>query len=871
MAVDKAITPLEMADLQQRLDAVDEEALVIGIDNPDTVSIETEDGGMLIDFQPELEADEIPFDANLAEHIDEHILDAIGSELQSAYEDDKASRRDWEEAYMAGLDQLGLKVEDRTTPWPGACGVHHPLLAEAVVRFQSQAISEIFPAAGPARTHIMGKVTREREEQASRVQDYMNYLMTERMTEYRSETERMLFSLPLAGSAFKKVYHDPNMERPCAMFVPSEDMVVFDGATDLNTTTRLTHVMRKTKNDIRKLQVNGFYRDEEISDTELDIDEVRSKYGELTGENPSSRSNTGYLSGDSVHTLLEMHVELDLDGFEDMLDGEETGIALPYVVTLDKDSGAILSIRRNYYEDDPLHLRRTHFVHYEYLPGLGFYGLGLIHLIGGLVKSATSLLRQLVDAGTLANLPGGLKARGMRIKGDDTPIMPGEFRDVDVPGGTIKENISFLPYKEPSGTLFQLLNNIVEEGRRFAAITDVKVSDMNNQAPVGTTLALMEKNMKVMSAIQARLHASLKNELKILVTIIEDFGPPAYPYDVNGNPDAIAEDFDRRVDVIPVSNPNAATMSQRIMQYQSALQLAAQAPQLYDLPLLHRQMLGVLGIRDPDKIVPVDDDMKPEDPVAENMGLLNNRPIKAFQYQDHEAHIQTHMAMAQDPKIMQSMEDSPTAEATLAAASAHVTEHLAFKYRDEIERELGIELPPLGTELPEEIESRLSGLVAQAAEQLLGKDQQEIQEQKNQEMAEDPIMQMQREELEIKKQKVQADVQTDQAKQQAEQQKLELEAQKAQMRDDLQRFKIASDERVAGAKIGAEVAERQSEREQKDRRVSADQEAKGAEIGRKIADSLLGHEQGDRRISADQEAKGAEIGRKIADSLLKNR
>ena len=841
MAVDKAITPLEMADLQQRLDAapVPEDTIVIGIDDPDAVSIETEDGGMLIDFQPGLEADEVPFDANLAEHIDEHILDAIGSELQSAYEDDKASRREWEEAYMAGLDQLGLKVEDRTTPWPGACGVHHPLLAEAVVRFQSQAISEIFPAAGPARTHIMGKVTRDREEQASRVQDYMNYLMTERMTEYRSETERMLFSLPLAGSAFKKVYYDPNMERPCAMFVPSEDMVVFDGATDLNTTTRLTHVMRKTKNEIRKLQVNGFYRDEEISDTEMDVDEVRSKYGELTGDKPGSGSNSGYLSGDSVHTLLEMHVELDLDGFEDILDGEETGIALPYVVTLDKESGTILSIRRNYYEDDSLRLRRTHFVHYEYLPGLGFYGLGLIHLIGGLVKSATSLLRQLVDAGTLANLPGGLKARGMRIKGDDTPIMPGEFRDVDVPGGTIKENISFLPYKEPSGTLFQLLNNIVEEGRRFAAITDVKVSDMNNQAPVGTTLALMEKNMKVMSAIQARLHASLKNELKILVTIIEDFGPPAYPYDVNGDPQAIAQDFDRRVDVIPVSNPNAATMSQRIMQYQSALQLAAQAPQLYDLPLLHRQMLEVLGIRDPDKIVPVDEDLKPEDPVAENMDLLNTKPIKVFQYQNHDAHIQTHMAMVQDPKIQQTMEQSPTAGATQAAVAAHVTEHLAFKYRGEIEKELGIELPPLGTELPEEIESRLSGLIAQAAEQLLGKDQQEVQEQKNQEMAEDPILQMQREELEIKKQKVQSDAQADQAKQQGEQQKLELEAEKAQMRDDLQRFKIESDERVAGAKIGAEIAERQAERDQKDRRVSAEQETKGAEIGRKIADSLL--------------------------------
>ena len=841
MAVDKAISPLEVADLQQRIDSmpIEDESLVIGVENPDAISIETEDGGMLIDFQPELEEEMIPFDANLSEYIDEHILDAIGSELQSAYEDDKASRRDWEDAYIAGLDQLGLKVEDRTTPWPGACGVHHPLLAEAVVRFQSQAISEIFPASGPARTHIVGKVTQEKEKQANRVQDYMNYLMTERMTEYRSETERMLFSLPLAGSAFKKVYYDPNMERPCSMFVPSEDMVVFDGATDLNTTTRLTHVMRKTKNEIRKMQVSGFYRDVEISDNDISLDEVREKYGDLTGDKPKVSGSSGYLSGDSVHTLLEMHVELDLDGFEDKQEGEETGIALPYVVTLDKEAGTILSIRRNYYEDDPIRERRTHFVHYEYLPGLGFYGLGLIHLIGGLVKSATSLLRQLVDAGTLANLPGGLKARGMRIKGDDTPIMPGEFRDVDVPGGTIKENISFLPYKEPSGTLFQLLNNIVEEGRRFAAITDVKVSDMNSQAPVGTTLALMEKNMKVMSAIQARLHASLKNELKILVTIIEDFGPPAYPYETEDDGRNIEEDFDQRIDVIPVSNPNAATMSQRIMQYQSALQLAAQAPQLYDLPVLHRQMLEVLGLRDPDKIVPVEDDMKPEDPVAENMDLLNTKPVKAFEYQDHDAHIQTHMAMVQDPQIQAKMAQSPTAAASQAALTAHVTEHIAFKYRAEIEEELGIELPPLGTELPAEIESRLSGLIAQAAQQLLGKSQQEAQQQKNQEMSEDPILQMKREELEIQKQKVQSAAQTDQARQAVDQQKLELEAQKAQMRDDLQRFKIESDERIAGAKIGAEVAERQAEHDQKDRRLNADQEAKGAEIGRKIADSLL--------------------------------
>ena len=624
------------------------------------------------------------------------------------------------------------------------------------------------------------------------------------------------------------------------MFVPSEDMVVFNGATDLTSATRLTHMMRKNKNEIRKLQVNGFYKDVDIPSYDINLDEVKSTYGDLTGDRLSTGDSSGsFLIGDSIHTLLEMHVELDLEGFEDKKDEETTGIALPYVVTIDRESRVVLSIRRNWYEEDAERMRRNHFIHYEYLPGLGFYGLGLVHLIGGLVKSATSLLRQLVDAGTLSNLPGGLKARGMRIKGDDTPIMPGEFRDVDVPGGTIRENISFLPYKEPSATLFQLLGNIVEEGRRFAAITDVKASDMNSQAPVGTTLAILEKNMKVMSAIQSRLHASLKNELKVLVGVIKDFGPPAYPYEVKGGSESIINDFDDQVDVIPVSNPNAATMGQRIMQYQSALQLSAQAPQLYDLPVLHRQMLEVLGIRDPDKIVPIDDDLKPEDPVVENMDILNTDPVKAFEYQDHESHIQVHMSMAQDPKMQEMMAQSPTAQASQAALAAHVTEHLAFKYRKQIEDELGIELPPIGMELPPEIESRLSSLIAQAAQQVLGKNQQQAQEEKNQELAEDPILQMQREELEIERQKVESKSAAEQAKTESDQAKVALEAEKARMRDDIQRLKIESDERIAGAKIGAEVAARQADQEVKDRKISADQEAKGAEIGRKIADNLL--------------------------------
>ena len=833
MAVDKALTGLEMSDMQQRMKD-NEETVEISIENPDSVAIETEDGGLLIDFDPDSMNQEEEFGSNLAEFVGEDVLSALGTELVSAYESDKSSRKDWEKSYMKGLEQLGLKAEDRTTPWPGACGVHHPLLSEAVVRFQSQAITEIFPASGPAKTKIVGKITPEKEKQSHRIQDYMNYLLTDRMTEYRSEMERLLFSLPLAGSAFKKIYYDQSMQRPCAMFIPSEDMVVYNGATDITSVTRLTHVMRKSKNEIRKLQVNGFYRDIELISYDLDLDDVREKYGDLTGDKISKSSSGGtYLSGDSVHTLLEMHVELDLDGFEDEKDGEATGIALPYVVTVDRDTSAILSIRRNWFEDDEEHMRRDHFVHYEYLPGLGFYGLGLIHLIGGLVKSATSLLRQLVDAGTLANLPGGLKTRGMRVKGDDTPIMPGEFRDVDVPGGTIRENISFLPHKEPSPTLFQLLGNIVEEGRRFAAITDVKASDMNSQAPVGTTLAILEKNMKVMSAIQSRLHASLKKELSILVNVIKDFGPTSYPYELDGDEkDSLEQDFDERVDVIPVSNPNAATMGQRIMQYQSALQLSAQAPQLYDMPTLHRQMLEVLGINDVEQIVPMTDEIKPKDPVQENMDILNGKPVKAFEYQDHDAHIKAHMTIMQDPEMIQMMESSPMAQSIQGAFQAHITEHLAFKYRKEIEQELGIELPPLGMELPPEIENRLSGLIAEASEQLLGKQQQEQQQQMNEQAMQDPVVQMQREEIEIEKQKAQSKAQTDQAK-------LLLDAKKEEMRNELERLKIETNERIEGAKIGAKIAERQADLNVKEQKISADQETKGAEIGSRIADQLL--------------------------------
>jgi len=793
----------------------------ISIVNPEAVSIETDDGGMIIDFDPSV-SQEVDFNANLAEHLDERDLDNLANELIGAFESDKDSRGDWERTYIEGLDNLGLKIEERTEPWSGACGVYHPLLSEAVIRFQSQAISEILPASGPVRTNIVGKMTEEKEKQSRRVENYMNYLLTDIMTEYRNEVERMLFSLPLAGSAFKKIYWDITMQRPCSMFIPAEDFVVSYGASDLRTATRATHVMRMTLNDIMKLQHADFYRDVELPQSSYAVsDKVKEKYGELTGDSPNYEYEMNTYSKDGVHTLLEMHVDLDLKGFEDSEEGKETGIALPYVVTLDKGSGTVLSIRRNYMPDDPQKMRRQHFVHYQYMPGLGFYGFGLIHMVGGLAKSATSLLRQLVDAGTLSNLPGGLKTRGLRIKGDDTPIFPGEFRDVDVPGGSIRDNITFLPYKEPSATLYQLLGNIVEEGRRFASITDLKVSDMNNQAPVGTTLALLERNMKVMSAIQSRLHASMRHELRILSEIIKDYMPEAYEYEIDGDQTIKVSDFDDRVDIIPVSDPNAATMAQRIMQYQAALQLAQTAPQMYDMPKLHRQMLEVLGIRDPDDIIPLEDDIEPTDPVSENMDILNGKPVKAFQYQDQTAHITVHMSMIQDPKVQEVASKAPNADAMQAALSAHIVEHLGFEYRKQIEQELGTELPPVGEPLPPELEERLSALVAAAAEQLLGKNQQEAQQEQYQEQMEDPVLQMQKQELEIKQQSAESKASIDEAK-------IAADMQKATMKDELERIKIDAENEREGARIGAEIA-----------KVSAQERTKAAELGRKIADKLL--------------------------------
>jgi len=815
MAIEKGIVVEE-----SKPQSVNGEAIEIEIVNPESVGIETEDGGMEISFE-ETSGLESGFGENLAELLDDTELDILGNDIVDNFNSDKESRADWEETYVKGLDQLGLTVDERTEPWPGACGVFHPLLSEAVIRFQSQAISEIFPAEGPVKTKIVGTVNIEKEKQANRIQEYMNYLLTEKMVEYRTETEKLLFSLPLAGSAFRKVYYDSNMGRPCSIFVPAEDFVVSYGASDLLTCERATHVMKKSENDIKKLMHSGFFRDIELPSPAPDIDEITDKYNQLTGE-----SSVNY-DDDGRHTILEMQIDLDLPGFEDMENGVPTGIALPYIVTVNKADGKVLAIRRNYKQNDPKKTKIQHFVHYQYLPGLGFYGFGLIHMIGGLSKSATSLLRQLVDAGTLSNLPGGLKTRGLRIKGDDTPIMPGEFRDVDVPGGTIAENISFLPYKEPSQTLYALLTTIVDEGRRFASLGDLKIADMNNEAPVGTTLALMERQMKVMSAIQSRLHAAMHKEFVILTTIIKDFTPPEYPYFEDPEEFLKSEDFDGRVDVIPVSNPNAATMSQRIMQYQAALQLAQQAPEMYDMQELHRQMLEVLGIENVDKVIPTTDDLEPTDPITENMNFLNLKPNKAFEYQDHEAHIAVHMAGVQDPEFQEQSQNSPSSSTIMMAVDSHVREHLAFQYREQVEAEMGVPLPPIGEPLPTDVEKRLSELVAQAAEKLSMRKQQEAQQQQIQEQMEDPIIQQRNRELDIQEGELMRKAQADMAK--AENNKAKI---KADVMKEMER--IQSEEKIEGAKLGQKIGDALLEAAMKGEGNSAKEFAEGVRLAIEI-------------------------------------
>jgi hypothetical protein len=772
------------------------------VEMPDNVTtMATEDGEVVIEFGDDLSNDDdaevmdAPHDMNFAEVLEDAELESLAADLVDAFMTDRGSRKEWAQAYIKGLDLLGMKIEDRTQPWQGASGVFHPMLAEAVVRFQAQAMSELLPAAGPVNTKLIGKITREKFEQSMRVKNELNYLITEEMVEYRDEMEQMTFRLPLAGSAFKKVYYDPLMERPVSVFVPAEDFVISYGASSLAACPRYTHVMKKDPNEVRKLQVSGFYRDVELPAPAAERSDIQEKYDELEGNEVS-------LSDDDRHTLLEMHVDIDLpEPFAD-----EDGIARPYVVTIDLTSRTILAIRKNWYADDDKKRKRMHFVHYPYLPGLGFYGTGLIHLIGGLAKSATSIMRQLVDAGTLSNLPAGLKARGMRIKGDNGPLTPGEFRDVDIPGGTIRDNIFPLPFKEPSGVLYQLLGNIVEEGRRIGSVADIQVGDMSANAPVGTTLALMERSMKVMSGVQARMHAAMHKELRILARVVHDFMPDEYRYEVGGEFSRV-EDFDTsKIDVIPVSDPNAATMAQRIVQYQAALQLAQQAPQLYDMGKLHRQMLEVMGIQDADEIIKLPDDISPKDPVSENMAMLKQEPIKAFLYQDHEAHIAVHMAAAQDPKLQQIIGQSPFAAAIQNAMAAHITEHVAFQYRKELEKQLGVPLPPENEPLPEDIEVQLSQATAMAAGKLLQNNQAEMAQQQAEQEMQNPLTQIQMKELEIKE-RAQALKEAELEHQKMlDKAKLELEMADKTARIEVDRERIASEDEREGARVGVRLA-----------------------------------------------------------------
>jgi len=795
------------------LDALDDEIPEIEID------LEIPDLEDEVEIEPIGEESE-DFNDNLAEYVSDKVLQSIAGDLLSDFDDDISSRKDWIQTYVDGLELLGMKIEERTEPWEGACGVYHPLLSEALVKFQAETIMETFPAQGPVKTQIIGRETPEKKDAAVRVQDDMNYQLTDVMTEYRPEHERMIWGLGLSGNAFKKVYYDPQLQRQVSMFIPAEDIVVPYGASNLESAPRVTHVLRKTENEIKRLQYAGFYRDIDLGEPGTSLDEVEKKIAEKMGFKATT---------DDRFKLLEMHVDLDLDGYEDTdADGMPTGIALPYVVTIEKNTSEILSIRRNWRPEDETKQKRQHFVHYGYVPGFGFYCFGLIHLVGAFAKSGTSIIRQLVDAGTLSNLPGGFKTRGLRVKGDDTPISPGEFRDVDVPSGSIKDNLMPLPYKEPSQVLYSLLGMIVEEGRRFASAADIQVSDMSANSPVGTTLAILERTLKVMSAVQARVHYSMKQELRLLKDIIRDYTPESYDYEpVDGRPRAKREDYEL-VSVIPVSDPNAATMAQKIVQYQAVLQLAQNAPQIYNLPQLHRQMLDVLGIRNAQKLIPLEDDQKPKDPITENMDILRQKPVKAFIYQDQDAHITAHTNFLQDPTTAAIIGQNPQAQVMAAAMQAHIADHFAFKYRQEIEKQLGAPLPYYKDEeedsIPEEYEVQISRLVAQASTQLLQQNQAQAAQQQAQQQAEDPIIQMQKQELEIKAQDVQRKAQKDQlddefrklqlqSSHEAEMHRIDLEAHKfgAKMSYDKEQTALAvqrmeNEVNIAGHKMGMDAA-----------------------------------------------------------------
>jgi len=789
MSIEKSLSPAPLG--LESLAPPDDGGIEIEIVDPEEVTIDV-DG-----IEIKIGSVEDDFDANLVDELDPSVVTQLVSDLVDDFDDDVNSRKEWMQTYVDGLELLGMRIEERAEPWIGACGVYHPLLSEAVVKFQAEVMMSTFPAAGPVKTQIIGKETTEKKQAATRVAADMNYRLTDEMTEFRPEHERMLWGLGLAGNAFKKVYFDPNLDRQTSIFVPAEDLVVPYGASDLQTADRITHVMRKTENEIRKLQVAGFYSDIDLGEPNNNLDDVEKKIAEKMG----FRATT-----DDRYKILEINVNLDLEGFEDTdKDGEMTGIALPYIVTIEKGSQKCLAIRRNWDKEDKLKSKRQHFVHYGYVPGFGFYCFGLIHLVGAFAKSGTSILRQLVDAGTLANLPGGFKTRGLRVKGDDTPIGPAEWRDVDVPSGTIADNIMALPYKEPSQVLAMLLDKIVDEGRKFASAADIQVADMSANSPVGTTLAILERTLKVMTAVQARIHYSFKQELILLRNIIRDYTPPTYSYEPDeGSPKAKQSDYDL-VTVIPVSDPNAATMAQKIVQYQAVIQLSQMAPAIYDMPQLHRQMLDVLGIKNAEKLVPLDDDQMPTDPVSENMNALNGKPVKAFISQDHKAHMMVHQMFRQDPMIMQSIGQNPKANQIMAALLAHEAEHLAFEYRTMIERQMGVPLPPPNEPLPEDVEVQLSQLMAQAGQQVNQSNQANAQQQKAQEMEQDPLIQIQKQELQIKGAEVQRKQQKDQAELQLKASQQQLDSKKIQDKKETDMAGIQAENMRAQMQIQAEA------------------------------------------------------------------
>jgi len=796
MSIEKSLyaAPEGLAALDQEPD------IEIEIEDPESVKLSIEGEEILEMRQGEGSED---FNENLADVLDEGTIQSLAGDLAEDISNDLASRKDWEQMYKDGITLLGLKFEERTEPWDGACGVFHPMITEAVVRFQSDTIMETFPARGPVRTQIVGKETPEKKEAATRVEEDMNYQLTEKMPEYRPEHEKMLWNLPSAGSAFKKVYYDPSLERQVSIFIPAEDVILPYGVSEINTCHRITHVMRKNKNDLLKLMNAGFYRDVELGEPSRFTSDIQERKDKETGFSASY---------DDRFEIYESHVDLDIPGYEDKdKDGEPTGIALPYVVTMIRGTDEVLAIRRNWKEEDPLKLKRHHFVHYQYIPGYGAYGFGLFHLIGGYAKSATSIMRQLVDAGTLSNLPGGLKARGLRIKGDDTPISPGEFRDVDLGSGNIRDNILPLPYKEPSMVLSGLMDKIVEEGRRFAATSDMKIADMSNQAPVGTTLAILERTLKVMSAVQARVHYSMKQELQLLAAIIRDYTDDEYTYEPeDGTARAKKADYSN-VEVLPVSDPNAATLSQRVVQYQAVIQLAQMAPQIYNLPVLHRQMLEVLGIKHASKLVPLEEDQKPKDPVTENQNVLKGKPLKAFSYQDHEAHIKVHQMAMQDPIVQQLIGQNPMAQVIQSAMQAHIAEHVGYAYRNKIELALGVALPSSEDELPDEMEKEISRLMAEAAPQVLAESQAMAAQQQAQQNAQDPVLQMQMQELELKKQELQLKAQKLQVDGAAKMDELAMKKQELEANAQLEMIKLGQKQQLDGTKLGVEIAKSRRE------------------------------------------------------------